>query len=303
MNSRQRVLAAIEHQPFDRVPANYLGTPEIDGRLREHFHLSNTVAPRAGDTVPYDWDIQDSLGTDLRTLRLGYQGPPIPSFKDGRVQNVFGVIRRPVRNEAGLYMESCHTPYAAFQSVDDVEGFGWPDPDWYAYEELPAQCHQLDGCAIVYGWPGNVDLINGTSFGLGFEQTIIAIATDDPVGLRIMDKRFEFCHEQTRRALEACQGKIDIVWIGDNFGTQRGLLLSAIRWRKVFRPKVQSMIDLAHSYGAKLMLHSCGSTRPCGPILSKWVWIFMTRSSRRPRAWWRKNWPRSLGRASACTAR
>ena len=112
MNSRQRVLAAIGHQPLDRVPANYLGTPEIDAALRRVFGLNARVPARPGDAVPYDWDIGERLGTDLRVLRLPYTGPPLPAYADGRVQNVFGIVRRPVRNEAGLYMESCALPYA-----------------------------------------------------------------------------------------------------------------------------------------------------------------------------------------------
>jgi uroporphyrinogen decarboxylase len=54
---------------------------------------------------------------------------------------------------------------------------------------------------------------------------------------------------------------VDIVWMGDDYGTQRGLLMSPAKWRKLFRPKLQAMIDLSHKHGARLMLHSCGSTR------------------------------------------
>ena len=127
--------------------------------------------------------------------------PEIPQFEDGRVQNVFGAIRRPVRNEAGVYMESCHTPYAAFQTVADVDNFPWPDPDWYDYAGLAAcNAGEAEGYAIVYGWPGNADMINGTSFWRGFEQTIIDIATGDPAGLRIMERRLDFCQASRRAA-------------------------------------------------------------------------------------------------------
>jgi hypothetical protein len=265
MTPRERVQAAMGRQPMDRVPANYLGTPEINEELRRRFGLGAEPDRRPGDLVDYDWDILDRLGTDLRVLRLPYHGPEIPRFDDGRVQNIFGVIRRPVRNEAGLCMESCHWPYAGFRTIADVEAFRWPDPSWFDYGELPAQCRRFDDYAIVYGWQGNMDLINGTAFGRGFEQTILDIATEDPVGLATMERRFQFCHEKTRRALEACGGRIDIVWIGDDYGTQKGLLVSPVKWRKLFRPKVRAMIDLAHKYGARLMLHSCGSTRAIWP--------------------------------------
>jgi uroporphyrinogen decarboxylase len=252
---------------MDRVPANYLGTPEVDAALRAHFALGPAAPRRPGEITDGDWDIQARLGTDLRCLRLPYTGPPIPTFDDGRVQNIFGVIRKPIRNEAGVYMESCHSPYAAFETAADVDAFPWPDPSWFDYSVLAPQCRDLRDYAIVYGWPGNLDLINGTSFGRGFEQAIVDMATEDPAGMRIMERRFEFWHEQNRLALAAAGGAIDIVWIGDDFGTQRGLLLSPAKWRKLFRPKLRAMIDLAHRYGARLMLHSCGATRPLWPDL------------------------------------
>jgi uroporphyrinogen decarboxylase len=70
---------------------------------------------------------------------------------------------------------------------------------------------------------------------------------------------------QIETLLAAGGGRIDIVWMGDDYGTQKGLLVSPAKWRKLFRPKLRAMIDLAHGYGAKLMLHSCGSTRAIWP--------------------------------------
>lgn len=265
MTPRERVLAAVNHKAPDRVPMNYLGTPEIDERLRRRLNLPDPGPFAPGYMVDYDWDIVERLGVDIRTLRLRYTGPALPTFDDGRLQNYWGVIYKPVSNQVGTYMESSYLPYANFETLDDLAKYPWPNPDWFAYQELPEQCRQLGDCAIVYGWPGNMDLINGTAFGRGFEQTIFDLATENPAGLGVIEKRFEFHLEQTRRALEACRGRIDIVWIGDDYGTQRGLLLRPATWRKLFKGKLRAWADLAHKHGAKLMLHSCGSTRPIWP--------------------------------------
>jgi uroporphyrinogen decarboxylase len=267
MTSRERVLAAISHKQTDRVPVNYLGTPEVNARMREYFLLGDPRDGRPGDMVLNDWDILARLGADLRTLRLRYQGPPLPVFDDGSVRNYWGVIRRPVKTPAGVVMESLEHPWATFQTLADMESYAWPDPSWFDYGGLPEQCEAFGDFAVVYGWPGNMDLINGTAFARGFEQTIMDLASEDPVGMACLEKRFEFHHEQSRRALEACGGRIDILWAGDDFGTQRGLLLSPARWRKIFAPKIRAMADLAHHYGARLMLHSCGSTRRIWPNL------------------------------------
>lgn len=267
MTSRERILAAIDHRQPDRVPVNYLGTPETDQKLRAHFGLTPPGDVRPGDMVDNDWDLLDCLGGDLRTLRLHYTGPALARFDDGRAQNYWGVIKRPVRNETGLFMESCYLPFAGFESLDDVEKYAWPSPDWFDYAGLAGQCEAAGDRAVIYGWPGNGDLINGTAFARGFETTIMGIATNDPVTLACMEKRFEFHLEQSRRALAACAGRVDILWIGDDFGTQRGLLLSPAKWRTLFKARLRAFADLAHGNGARLMLHCCGSTYKIWPEL------------------------------------
>ena len=39
MTPRERVLAAIHHQPFDRVPTDIWATDEVYARLYDHFDL------------------------------------------------------------------------------------------------------------------------------------------------------------------------------------------------------------------------------------------------------------------------
>ena len=107
-----------------------------------------------------------------------------------------------------------------------------------------------------------MDLINGTAYGRGVEQVIYDMATEDAVGLACMEKRFECCYERSEQGLKAANGQIDILWIGDDYGTQNGLLISPEKWRKLFFGKLKAMCELGHKYGAKVMLHSCGSTRP-----------------------------------------
>jgi uroporphyrinogen-III decarboxylase len=122
-----------------------------------------------------------------------------------------------------------------------------------------------------------MDLINGTSYGRGVEQTIYDIALEDPIGLACMQRRFQCCYEMSRAGLKAAGGRIDILWIGDDYGTQNGLLMSPETWRKLFFPKLKGMCALGHEYGAKVMLHSCGSTRPLWPgLIEAGVDIYQT---------------------------
>jgi uroporphyrinogen decarboxylase len=69
----------------------------------------------------------------------------------------------------------------------------------------------------------------------------------------------------TERILEAGRGRIDLVLCGDDFGTQRGLLISPASFDRIFAAKKKEFFDLVHSYGAKVTHHCCGSSRKLIP--------------------------------------
>jgi len=148
-----------------------------------------------------------------------------------------------------------------------VQRYCWPSPDWFDYSDLAEQCRRVRDYAVVLGNPGVMDLINGTARGRGVEQTLLDIGLEDPVGLACMQKRQEFYLELMARSLDAARGQVDILFVGDDYGSQRSLLMSRACWRKLFQPKLRQFADLAASAGIPLMLHSCGSTRLIMPDL------------------------------------
>jgi uroporphyrinogen decarboxylase len=249
MTSKERILTALDHKEGDRCPCDYIGTPEVDKELLHHFETEDMEV------------VLERLGADLRVLDLPYIGPELRVWNDGRFENYWGSIRKPVRNEAGEYNEAVEFPYAKFESVADVEKFRWPKVEWFDFSTIARQCEKYCDYAVVYGSPGNMDLINGTAYGRGVERVLYDIALEDPVGLACMEKRFECCYAISEFALQEGSGKIDILWIGDDYGTQNGLLMSPEMWRKLFFEKLSKMCELGHKYGAKVMLHCCGGTR------------------------------------------
>jgi uroporphyrinogen decarboxylase len=83
----------------------------------------------------------------------------------------------------------------------------------------------------------------------------------------IFQRITDFYLEYLRRTLEAAGGGIDIVMMGDDFGTQKGLFMSPDMWRRFLRPGLKAFIDLGREYGCKVAHHSCGSIKPIIPDL------------------------------------
>lgn len=260
MTSKERVKLACAHREPDRVPLQGYFTPEIWARLEGHFGGR---------------DVLDALGIDLRGPRGGVSGGPATSFRAQRgcgscagvadSYDIWGVGYRRVANEFGTYDEASDLALARLKTMDDVRAYPWPDIEDYDFSGLEAACDRVADYAVCFGGAGMPDIVNGVSRGRGMEQVLIDIVTGDEVGLAIIDRRVDFYHEYCKRGLAAARGKVDLLGLGEDCGTQKGRLFSPAVFESFFAPRLRRFIDLAHEHGALAMLHSCGDTHDIMP--------------------------------------
>jgi len=250
MTSKERVLTAISHRQPDRAPIQVYLTPEIARKLNDHFGTE---------------DILPILGVDFRGVGPRYIGPERPIPPGCESVDEWGVGYKTIHFETGAYAEASHLPMAEPITLAQVEAFPWPTADLFDYSNLEAQCDALSEYAVCLGGAGIPDIVNGVSRGRGMEQVIMDIATNNPVGVAIIDKRCDVLYERCRRSLEAANGKIDILCLGEDCGNQAGPMFPPDIFNGFFRPRIQRFYDLAHEFGAKAMMHSCGNTRKLMP--------------------------------------
>lgn len=62
-----------------------------------------------------------------------------------------------------------------------------------------------------------------------------------------------------KRIHAAGLAKADALMIGEDMGTQQGLLFSPAMFEQYFKQLYTRLIGIAHDYGMKVLLHSCGS--------------------------------------------
>jgi uroporphyrinogen decarboxylase len=77
----------------------------------------------------------------------------------------------------------------------------------------------------------------------------------------VIDRIVDFYLKANEIFFEAAKGKLHAVLIGNDFGSQTGLMLSPAMIRKFAFPGTQKLVDQANSYGLKVIHHSCGSIR------------------------------------------
>ncbi len=249
MSSKERVLTTFARQEPDRVPINYFANPGIDRRLKIHFGLG------ADD----DEGLNRALGVDFRSVSAAYIGPKLHEDISERQVDIWGIRRRWIEHETGGYWDYCDFPLKD-ATLEEVEAWPMPSPDDYDYSGIAEQCEKMKEYCLIVGGPGTGDIINKAGMIRTVEQVLMDLALDEPACLCFTDRRINVQLEVVSRTLETAKGGIDMLWIGEDLGTQRGPLISLKLFRKHIRPRLQKFVELAKCYNIPVMIHSCGSS-------------------------------------------
>ena len=195
---------------------------------------------------------------DFVTFGTPYVGPRLhPELPDRMVDQCSGIHTRWIEHESGGYWDYCDFPLQN-ATLEEVEAWPMPSPDDYDYAHIPEFCREFGDYFISLSFVS--DVINSTGMIRTMEQTLVDLMTDDEAGLRYTDRRLNIELEVVRRTLEAANGGIDALFMGEDLGTQNAPMISIDLFRKHVRPRHQPFIDLAKSFDIPMIMHCCGSS-------------------------------------------
>ena len=259
LTSRQRVQLALQHRPTDRVPVDFLATPECWANLKKHLGLADEES------------VLKCLGVDLRQPRLRYGGPPLPTFPDGSYRDAWGLVWSPIRHEGGVYFEVTHHPLADLIDASQLDDTAWPNPDWWdvdaLVERVRAWDREADYAVTVpdFGDPGGFWEI--ATYLRGMEQILLDTALNPDMAFEIMRHVAGVMTALMERTLGRLGDRVDLVWTSDDIAHQHDLMLSLPALRKLILPHHQRFNRRVHELGSRVMFHSCGSVMRALPDL------------------------------------
>ena len=283
ITSRSRVLAALNHQPVDRVPVDF-GASRITGiaaiayqNLLDHLGLQEEIKVydvKQQLALP-SLDLVNRLGGDVVQLqRLGptsgmafleldhwkpwqlTNGKPclVPANHEeatgpgGMIEIWRDGMLHARRSRESFYFDVCYAPLANAQTKADIDAFVWPDP-WTAREEafvkqqIDALYHGTDK-ALFAGLPMFVCSLFELSLVLfGFENFMMMLATERELVEYWLDSKLEHDFAILDQFLAVAGGHIEAIQMNDDFGAQEALQISPRLYRELFKPRQRRWIE------------------------------------------------------------
>lgn len=255
MTSRERVLAAFAHEEPDRVPAWLGASPEFMALARQHLG------------VPDDEAVLRHIGDDFRRVYARFVGPSWAHPTEGLTchgatyRSPFGVERRGYG-----YGQPFSHPLEHASTLREIHDYPWPDPAWMDPSDIRAQAAQWNGQYAILGGDWSPFFHDAIDL-LGMENMLIKMYEQPELVDAVLTRIVDYYFDVSQRIFDAAADVIDIFFIGNDFGTQTGPVMSPALFRRFILPHLKRLVDLGHAYGLKVMLHCCGGFYPLIPLM------------------------------------
>jgi len=232
MTSRERVLTVLDHKEADRVPKFSSFTPEFASRLRKHLGLKDNLINPHG-TTEHDLDIE--IGNDMLLFAQGFANSYYQSLDRDYVDEwgiEWKVVSYNTRFGKGSYTEISGNPLQ-----DDISLKTYIPPD-------PKIESRYDGCKKTIQCYHNqyatmgviVCTIFESAWALrGLNKLMIDLIENEETANKILDIPFNYHLYAARRMAEL---GVDLIWTGDDIGSQTSMIMSPGLWRKYFKPRM-----------------------------------------------------------------
>jgi uroporphyrinogen decarboxylase len=283
MTSRERVLAALNHEEPDRVPIDLGGNQTGIHRnayidLLDHLGIQDEV--QIMDAVqqlatPCE-AVLERLRVDTRYVAAGaaadFKGGIEINERDGRtwhdLVDEFG-IRWSMPDDEPLYMDITHHPLAD-ATINDIKAYPFPrgdDPGRFAgLRDQALAIRNNTPYACVSGISGVVYEI--CWYMRGLEQWFCDMLTQPEFCEALIDQTLKFWMDWFRVFLDEVGDVVDVIMIGDDLAAQSGPLFNPDIYRKIVKPRHKQLVQYIRSRTqAKIWYHTCGACRTYIPEL------------------------------------
>ena len=248
MSNRERVLTAFSRRTPDKVPK----------RIQSGSHLSKLVRENTGSDNPskyFNMDIQQMV--HYKPTENSGDFSKYPSYDGVNSVNEWGI--------RGL--QGSHTPMRDFRTVNDVYEYPLPDVGAsYRYEHLPEAIREIKEKKLpaVSGYEcGSFEKLWALR---GMENFLVDLLQEPEFLTPLIEKVSDL---KAQIAAGYAKAGVDVIWSGDDLGSERAMLMSPDVWRKHLKSCVKKIVRAAKDINPDVLVafHSDGYIEPIIPDL------------------------------------
>jgi len=290
MNSRERVITALEHEEPDRIPVDLGGMFSTGIMAMEYNKLKAYLGIQGGRTHVYDLTQQlaepeisvlEIIGADVLPVLISepdrWKKSTLPDSSPCEVPEWFSpevlsngslVLRdkngRTVSKmpKNGYYFDSIYHPLEKARTVEELEKYGFYTPiDDETTRDLHERVRNLyenTGYALMLNGAGSIyEAAQGL---LGWDNFMVKLIRSPDFVDVLLDKILEANIKRLEKILPAVDGYIQVIQVGDDLGEQNGPQISPKTYREVIKPRHEKLYRYIKEHtSAYLFLHTCGS--------------------------------------------
>lgn len=247
MTSRELVYATLEHNSPERVPREMWLLPWAETHYPEAVERIRREFPSDFTGVRVDYERLPETKGDPYTkgVYVDQWGCEFENIHEG----VIGEVKNPLipaEDEDWDGVDKIHIPYELLD---------------FDINQVNAECAKTDKFISCGCCPRPFEQLQ---FIRGTENFYMDLMDPPPKMLEFMNKMHEYYCELM---LKWAKTDVDCLNYMDDWGSQKSLLINPELWCKYFKPMYKDYIDIAHSHGKKIFMHSDGFTLDIYPHL------------------------------------
>jgi uroporphyrinogen decarboxylase len=259
MDSIERVQLTFRHQEADRVPVDFGGwlsgvKPSAYERLAAHMGMGegkwNVFSPAE--------EILEHFQIDFRRVT-----PAKPDYaqsmrhEDGSFTDEWGITRI-IENEDDQIVDF---PLAE-ADVAALDEYPWPDASGRGrYDNVLSEAKAIhERGSAVSAQPDINGIFELACWMCGFDRILMGMAVNPEFVTALFEKITSLQEKFAANYYSVVGGEIDMVQLGDDFGTQKGPFFSPAMYRDMIVPYQKRYHDAIRARtDAMIFHHSCGS--------------------------------------------
>ena len=240
MKTRDRIRTIVAGEPADRC-GFWLGSPLLVTWPLLHAYFGTST----------EEELRRELCDDFRWFPAG-------GYRHPEGKPMFDTQREGNRHGAAGRFRDCEDP----REVEDVD---WPNPEYLDVTEI---LQRLRGAGDVYRASGFWSpFFHDVAGFFGMENYFIKMFTHPEVVHAVTRHVVGFYLEANDRFFRQAGDLIDAFFFGNDFGTQRDLLISPSAFDEFVMPYMGQLANLGRRHGLQVILHSCGAVKKVIPKL------------------------------------